>query len=876
MKENFQNSFDNELCESTSKKAQVFFEVLAEEIIKKMQPNLILNLIGREKQGGHLTRYFKSKEVDVYEVNVFEKTGNQAPNGIAEQHDTSSILQNLPQQFPSKFDLIVCIDVLNDFFAHELEAVVRKISGLADNVLIGFLKTPNGLEKVDFSCLAGFFAQNELFKNNKVSLTNELFEVGLFSKQTNRFSVVQAYEQELSRLKSSLEELQQTNLKLKNKVLVYSSKNATLKLIGQRYVDLKHNYSNAEIELNVLRAAYARYSAVTESTFWKLTKPLRVCADFFRINMLGFFRACVNFFTGKSWKKGLAEVKRRHQLNVYGAYFKKTRPTERELQRQRIVKFKRNFTVSVIVPIYNSSIEFLQQLIDSMRQQTYKFWQLCLADGSDAFHFKERALCEQYACQDSRINYVKLEKNLGIAQNTNEALKMATGDYIALLDHDDLLSPNALFECMKVAEEQGADFIYSDEMTFENEIENVQFIHFKPDFSPDTLRSNNYICHLSVFSRELSQQVGGFSSDYDGSQDYDIILRLTEKAKKIVHIPKILYYWRVHSLSVSQDLINKPYCLDSAKKAIAAHLDRVGLKGRVFDSRYPSTYRVEYDLNEKPKLSIIVLNRNDVVWLKMCVESILTVSTYEDYEILIVENSSNAQTIDFYGVLTKKSSKVRVVAFDENVDFNYSDLINFGVSKATGDYFVLLHNDVCITTPNWLERLLMFAQRPEVGAVGAKLLYNDDTVQGGGYFLSKNNVAMNAYRLLAKNEGGYVCRACLAQNLSAVSASCLMTKRQVWNEIGGFDASLAVNFSDVDFCLRLRKQGYLIVFNADVELKHNETSNRRKGRGMSVESTVNFENELAHMKMKWSEVLSKGDPYFNPNFDDGVCNFSLK
>lgn len=874
MEGNFQNGFYGEASGCNSKEFRGFFEVLANEIVQKLSPKLVLNL--DDQNCCCLVELLRNKGVEAYGLNVFEAAEQNVSSGAFEFCVNGSVWQNLPQQFPEKFNLVVCCGVLNKFFAHEIAAVVNRLTCLADDVLIGFFSGADGLGEVNFSCLAGFFAQNEFFKSRHLFFKNEFCEVSLFSKRLKKFDVVQAYEQQLSFLNRKLTELQKTNLKLKNKVLTYSSNFVNLKLVGQRYADLKHDHTNALIELNVLRSSYARYRAVTDSTFWKLTKPLRVCSDFFRINVLGFCRAAVNFFVGRSWKKGVEEIKQRYSLNVYGAYFKKTRPTEQMLQNQRLVEFKKNFIVSVVVPIYNSSVEFLQQLIDSMRQQTYKFWQLCLADGSDAFHFKERALCEQCACQDPRIKYVKLEKNLGIAQNTNEALSMATGDYIALLDHDDLLSPDALFECMKVVEEQGADFIYSDEMTFENNVENVQFIHFKPDFSPDTLRSNNYICHLSLFSKNLSQQVGGFSSDYDGSQDYDMILRLTEKAKKIVHIPKILYYWRVHSRSVSQDLINKPYCLDSAKKAIAAHLNRLGLKGKVLDSRYPSTYRVEYELQKRPMISIVILNRNDLVWLKTCVESILTVSTYSNYEILIVENCSNEQTFDFYEVLTKKSDKIRVVAFNGEGGFNYSALVNFGVSKAKGDYFVLLHNDICVLTPNWLEQLLMFAQRPEVGAVGAKLLYNDETVQGGGYFLSRSNVAMNAYRLLAKNEGGYVCRACLAQNLSAVSAGCLMTNREVWNDVSGFDLSLAVNFSDVDFCLRLRQKGYLIIFNADVELLHNETSNRKKGRGMSFESMVNFENELAHMKMKWADVLKEGDPYYNSNFDDNVCDFSIK
>lgn len=863
----FGKSKENYFC---SEQISGFFEVLADEIAQKLKPKTVLDV---GCACGYLVSALRNRGVLAYGVDVSKTAVEKASSLAAEFCFVSSIFDNLPQELPKKFDLVFCNDLLNRIFAHELKSAVDRLTSLAGNVLLGFYKNSVAPVQPNFSSLVGLFAQNGLFKSNSVFFENEVCKINFFSSKVAVFDVVQHYEKKIYDLKSEAENLKQVNLKMERKVLTYSKNFVNLKLIGQRYVDLKRDHSNALIELNVLRASYDRYRAITESSFWKLTKPMRVCVDFLRINVAGFCKSVFKVLTGKGAGRKARPVR---NLSVYAAYFKKTRTSEKVLNHQRSIKFKKNFVVSVIVPIYNSSLEFLQQLVDSMRMQTYKYWQLCLADGSDAFHFKERAFCEQCARQDSRIKYIKLEQNLGIAQNTNEALNLATGDYVALLDHDDMLSPDALFECMSVIEKRGADFVYSDEMTFENNVENVQFIHFKPDFSPDTLRSNNYICHLSLFAKSLINQVGGFSSDYDGSQDYDIILRLTEKAKKIVHIPKILYYWRVHSNSVSQDLINKPYCLDSAKKALAAHIGRLGLKGKVFDSRYPSTYRIEYELQKRPKISIIILNRDEVVWLKTCVDSILAASTYDNYEIVIVENGSNGQTVDFYKVLTNISNKIRVVACELYDEFNYSALVNFGVSKAEGDYFVLLHNDIKILTKNWLEQLLMYAQREEVGAVGAKLIYDDETVQGGGYFLSKNNIAMNAYRLLLKNEGGYVCRACLVQNLSAVSSACLMVSCKAWRSVGGFDEKLAANFCDVDFCLRLRQENYLIVFDANVELQHNETTNRKRGHGMSTESAINFENERAYMKSKWGNVLNAGDPYYNVNFDDGVCDFSVK
>lgn len=881
MVKEFENDFYNKFVFGGAKvnyfeseQVRGFFEVIAKLIVQKLKPKSVLDV---GCACGYLVDSLRRCGVLAFGIDVstvaLEKVSDKAKDFCFR----SSIFQELPSKLPKKFDLVVCNGVLNWVCAHEVKYVIDKLAAVADTVLLGFYCGSKGLSKVDFSHIACVFAQNEFFKNDFFFFKNEVCKISLFSKQIESFSAVQAYENELHRLKRELFFAQKSSEQLQQKLLAYSRNFVNLRVIGQRYVDLKQEHSNTLIELNVLRSSFERYSAIVNSSFWKLTKPMRVCVDFLKINVVGFFKSVCLFLAGKNKKNGIEQIKQLYAQNPYGAYFKLTRVSEKVLNQQRLVKFKKNYVVSVVVPIYNSSCEFLQQLIDSLRLQTYKFWQLCLADGSDAFHFKERALCERCAKQDPRIKYLKLEKNLGISQNTNEALKMATGNYIALLDHDDLLSPDALFECMKAVEKQGADFVYTDEMNFENEVENVKFIHFKPDFSPDTLRSNNYICHLSLFSSSLLKQVGGFSSAYDGSQDYDIILRLTEKAKKVVHVPKVLYYWRVHSMSVSQDLINKPYCLDSAKKALKAHLKRVGLNGKVSDSRYPSTYSVEYGLQARPKLSIVILNCNEVVWLKICIDSILAASTYDNYEILIVENSSNEQTLDFYKVLQSLSSKIRVVVYEQTgAGFNYSALVNFGISNALGDYFVLLHNDVKILTKNWLEQLLMFVQRNEVGAAGVKLLYDDDTVQGGGYFLSKNNVAMNAYRMLSKNEGGYVCRACLVQNLSAVSSACLCTKRSVWNEVGGFDENLTFNFCDVDYCLRLRDRNYLIVFNANVEILHNETSNRKRGRQESPEGLVQFENERSYMLSKWSDVLKAGDPYYNVNFNDDVCNFSLR
>ena len=840
--------------------------VLAQQIVEKLQPKQVLDF---GCAAGYLVDELRKRGVEAFGIDVSDFAISKVRDRIASFCFLGSIFDELPKHLPQKFDLVVCCGVFDFLKPYDFKIAINKLCLLSENVLLGsYILCANSFEQNYLNSLADVFAQKGMFKDGFYFFKNESCYLTLFSKHIESFDAVLAYEQNIFRLNEKILKLNKENEKLNAKVLQYAADLVTYKEIGERYTDLQQERENFLIELNVLRASYERYRAVTESRFWKLTQPFRFFIDFVKKCVRTGLRLVVY---GRC--KGVVYDGQKVSDAVY--YFKKTQPTERLLQWQRETKFKKNYLISIVVPVYNVSINFLQELICSVNSQTYKFWELCIADGSDAFSFKIRNMCEEQARQNPRIKYLKLDQNLGIAQNTNAALGMATGDYVALLDHDDLLSPTALFECMKAVEKHGADFVYTDELTFENSLHNVKFIHFKPDFSPDTLRSNNYICHLSLFSMKLVKEVGGFSSNLDGSQDYDMILKLVEKAKKVVHVPKVLYYWREHSASVAQNLMNKPYCLEAAKKALALHLKRLGLKGEVFDSRYPSTYRIDYALKVKSKISIIVVNKNSVASLKRCIDSVVNGSSYSNFELVIVGCGSNVQTCDYYEVLKQRDSRVKVVLFNDFGDFNYSRAVNFGVLNATGDFLVLLHSDTKIVTADWLERMLMFAQRDDVGAVGAKLLCFDDTIQGGGYFLSKKHVALNAFSSLMRHEGGYVCRASLVQNMSAVSSVCMMIRRSVWQELGGFNESLALNFSDVDFCLKLRRQGLLVVYNAYVEIYHSQLHSTFQNVSRA-QRRVQYENEKSYMLSTWQEVLNRADPYYNPNLDDSFCDFSIK
>ncbi len=533
-------------------------------------------------------------------------------------------------------------------------------------------------------------------------------------------------------------------------------------------------------------------------------------------------------------------------------------------------QFDKNIKFSILVPLYNTPIKFLKQMINSVVDQTYSNWQLCLADGSDRDH----AYVGEYvkSLNDARISYKKLDKNMGISDNTNECIKLSDGDFIALFDHDDLLHPSALFEMVKVICEKNADFIYTDEVTFVGKTSNITIYNYKPDYSPDTLRSYNYICHFTAFSRELLEQVGFFNNEYDGSQDYDLILRLTEKAKNIAHIQKPLYFWRSHKASVASDVSAKPYVVDSAKRALSAHLERLGLSGRIEDSVVPTTYKIQYDIKDTPLVSIVIPNKDHTDDLEKCLSSVYGKSTYKNFEVIVVENNSTEEkTFEYYKEAQSKYKDLKVITWENG--FNYSAINNFAIKQANGEYVLLLNNDIEVITPDWLEQMLMFAQRDDVGAVGAKLYYSDDTIQHAGVIVGLGGVAGHSHKFFDRDNPGYMARASIAQNLSACTAACLLVRKSVYEQVGGLDENYAVAFNDIDFCMAIRKAGYLIVFTPYAEFYHYESKSR--GDEDTPEKRARFNSEVFRFQDKWGDELKAGDPYYNPNLTLDSENFAL-
>ena len=454
---------------------------------------------------------------------------------------------------------------------------------------------------------------------------------------------------------------------------------------------------------------------------------------------------------------------------------------------------------------------------------------------------------------------------------------MATGEYVGLFDHDDILHPSALFAYVQAINEQGADYLYCDETTFKgSDINRMLTMHFKPDYAPDNLRANNYICHFSVFAKRLMEGTELFRTKFNGSQDHDMILRLTDRAEKIVHIPRLLYYWRSHEGSVASGIEAKPYAIQAAKGAVADHLRTHGFTNFKIESTraFETIFRIRYQIMGNPKISIVIANKDHREDLRRCIASVLEKSTYDNYEIIVVENNSvEPETFACYKELTDEA-RVKLVTYKGG--FNYSAINNLGVSQASGEYVLLLINDTEVISVNWLEELLMYAQREDVGAVGGKLYYADKTIQHAGVVigLGAHRTAGHTHYKQPRQNLGYMGRLCYAQNVSAVTGACLMVKKKVYEAAGGLDESFAVSLNDVDFCLKLREMGLLNVFTPFAELYHYESASR--GLDDTGEKAERYNAESARFREKWKEVLAAGDPYYNPNFSLDRSDFSLK
>ncbi len=556
----------------------------------------------------------------------------------------------------------------------------------------------------------------------------------------------------------------------------------------------------------------------------------------------------------------------------YGPWYEAYKPDEAVLEKQRKHKFADTPLISIAVPAYKTPGVFLRQMLLSVQKQTYTNWELCIANGSP--EDKEMGqILEEFSGKDPRIRYKNLHENLGIADNTNEAFSMAKGEFVGLLDHDDLLSPNALYEVVKaVNKDERVDVVYTDEDKVTTDLTEHFQPHLKPDFSLDLLRSNNYICHFFLVRREILEKTGGFKKEFDGAQDHDFIFRCVEQAREIAHIPEILYHWRTHKASTADNPASKMYAFDAGKRAIEAHLARMEVKGIVSHTKDLGFFRVKYPVQGEPLVSVIIPNKDEEPTLRACIESIRKNTTYKNYEIIIIENNSTSKEIFQYYKELSMEENVRI--FNWKKEFNYSAINNYGARKAKGDYLLFLNNDVTVITPDWMEEMLGVCQRKEVGAVGVKLLYPDNTIQHAGCVIGIGGIAGHMFVDMPAERTGYLHKASILQDMSAVTAACMMMKREAFEKAGGFTETLAVAFNDVDLCLKVRKEGYLIVYDPYAQLYHMESKTR--GEEDSEEKLRRFQTEIEYMRCHWLDILKNGDPYYNKNLSLTKWNYSLK
>lgn len=536
-----------------------------------------------------------------------------------------------------------------------------------------------------------------------------------------------------------------------------------------------------------------------------------------------------------------------------------------ELRAQSARSFEVEPSFSIIVPLYNTPREYFCEMADSVLGQSYGKFELVLVNSTPE-NAELSALVRDCAARDSRVKCVELPENRGITENTNAGIQAATGDFLCFLDHDDLITPDALYCYVKgINDYPDTDLLYSDEDKIRDGVFNSPY--FKPDWNPDLLTSMNYVCHFLCVRKSVVDALEPPTREFDGSQDHYMTLRASCHARNIYHARRVLYHWRITPDSTSVSLDAKPYALEAGIRAVQWYVDNKGLKGTVrLHERARNRYEVDYELESHPLVSIIIPNKDSVDMLDRCVQSIISKSTYDDYEIVIVENNSvDEATFECYERLEASSERVRVVRFEGG--FNYSRINNFGVGQARGEYLLFLNNDTEVIAPEWIEHMLALCMREGTGAVGARLLFADGTIQHAGV-MSLPGGPMHIGRFCDGNALGYACMYALRQDLSCVTAACMMTSRAAYERVGGFDERLAVAYNDVDFCYALRKEGLLVVYEPAAELFHYESVSRGADRA-SLESRERFQGELGLMKSKWPRYFAAADPYGNPNFDQG-------
>jgi len=720
------------------------------------------------------------------------------------------------------------------------------------------------LDTLEIQTLVGYLQQNDVAKREyekRLQIQEVICRDKLDEVNTENENVIR----ELENQKMQYEEIVRS---LEHKELQYKEIAQDLENLKQELQYYQIHYQaaiNQREELKTqLQQVQMNYDVISNATCWRMTAPLRAFLDSVKVILKR------NYYS-HLFCKGLKCLKQNgfrytwfklKNWNQYRQNFLTANEplyTPEELAAQKTVEFSKNIKFSILVPLYNTPEKFLHEMIQSVLDQTYANWELCLADGSDDEHRDVEKICRSYVKKDKRIQYQKLEKNLGISGNTNACIEMATGEYIALLDHDDLLAPNALFENASAIEKTDADILYSDEdhLTIDEKHVNP---FYKPDWSPDLLYSQMYICHFLVVKKEILKKTGGFRSEYNGSQDYDLILRLSEQTEKICHIPLILYTWRESENSTAANAEAKPYAHIAGKKALKEHLERkYGSNTYVEDGKYTFTYDARFPMTGEPVVSIIIPMKDKWKMTDNCVQSILQKSTYQNFEIILINNrSEEIETLNWLDKIITVDDRIKV--FEANIDFNWSKLNNFGMSKASGDIYIFLNNDTLIISSDWIERLSENAMREDIGVVGAMLLYEDETIQHAGVVVGIGGWADHIFKgMLPIHYGSPFVSPVLSRNVLAVTGACMAISRDTIQKIGNFDESFIICGSDVEICIRAYEYGLFNRYDANVQLYHLESKSRD-----SYIPEIDFEKSYEC----YAPYRENIDPFFNINLDN--------
>jgi len=903
-----------------SEKWQPFYEKIAEKIVKDFNPSTVLD-VGCAI--GYLVAALRDRGVEAYGIDISEFAISKVRDDIRPYCIVWSALDLLPETLPQKYDLLITIEVAEHLYEEDTPKFIENICRYSDKII--FSSTPDDIyEKTHFNVKqaeywAKRFAFHNFYKDFNYNMSYITPHASLFVKQTYSLDkLVENYEYYIKILKNQimqmknvehynqqiLTELSENNMKLKNimveKDILTAKITETEKLLDEvqnnlnkKSAELEHNkvkieelrneienyktlYINAANQRDDLNCQLIRvndlYHQIYNSTCWKITKPLRVLLDFIKktsklSNITHNFYKLLKSLRQFGVKYTLKKIKRKLiKRDKKQGFFKLCHLSDEEREKQKKAIFKRDIKFSIIVPLYNTPDRFFKDMVESVISQTYSNWELCMADGSDKDNNIE-VLCKKYQKSYKNIKYKKLNVNFGISGNTIEAYKLASGDYFILLDHDDILTEDALYElavCINNYPE--ADFIYSDRGIFSDKTNQILAYHYLPAYSPDFLRSCNYASHLNAFSRYIIDEVGFLRTGFDGSQDYDLELRVIEKARKIINIPKVLYYCRACEGSVALNPESKTYAYEAGRRAIEEHINRIGYPGKVEFLQETFTYRIHYDIKKKEKVSIIIPNKDNTDVLKRCVDSILEKTDYDNYQkLLLWKISIENRTFEYYKNLNN-NPRILVLYYD-NKEFNYSAINNFAVSKIDTPYILFLNNDVDVINSNWLTEMIMLAQRSDVGAVGAKLYYPNDTFQHIGLFIGLGgHIASHYDHKKNRFETGYMNRLVMVQNYNAVTAACLLMKKEDFIKVEGFDeVNFKVGLNDIDLCLKLREIGKFNVLTPYAELYHYESLTR--GSDEKGESRKRFEKECKMFRAKWKKYFESIDEYTNPNFE---------